>query len=158
MSIKNYLRLFKRFEAIDQKILTRLKTAPLNAFAKLWISQKDYSKHLKKRLKRGDVKNRADYYQKTITAYCQPRQIFYLEAKRPITLDKVFFISETWVDIFTPDGVLITSFPLKTSIDELLKNPKNRAYKAFVIPLTLHARKKDIICQKRTSHASDNSS
>ena len=158
MSTKNYIRLFKRFETIDQKILTRLKTANQNSFAKLWISQKDYSKHLKKRKKRGEVKNKTDYYQKTITTYCQPQSIYYLQAKSPASLDKVFFITNSWVDIFSPMGLLITSFPLKISIEELLKEPKNRAYDIFAIPPSLHARKKDIICQKRTSHASDNSS
>ncbi|BCD59398.1 MULTISPECIES: hypothetical protein [unclassified Nitratiruptor] len=153
MQIKNYLRIYRRFDEIDKKIIQSMKKINQNSFVRLWVSQKDFLKHLKKRLKRGDIANRRDYFQKTIQTLCRPNVIYYLKGRNPNMRDKIFFVKDTWVVIFLDDAKMITSFPLKISLDDLLQDKKNRNYLQIPIPSSEHNPKKVIICQKKGSYA-----
>ncbi len=155
MHVRNYLQIYKRFQNIDRQIMQRLSRLPQHGFAQLWITQKDYAKHLKKRLRRGEVKNSQDYMQKTLATLCFPSHIYYLQARTPKMRDKIFYVGNGWVSIFLSNAKMITSFPLRISLAELLSDRKNSAYLQVPIDLSLHNPKKVIICQKKESHATD---
>ena len=157
MKIKNYIAVFKRFERIDRAIAQHLSKVTPNSFASFWVSPHDYQKHLKKRLRRGDIKKKAELFTHAIQTYCHPDSIYYLKARQPQMRDKIFFIYEGWVDIFLDNGYLITSFPLKEDLQTLLNDKKNQNYIHIPIPLTYHQPKKAIICQKRSANAANDS-
>ena len=153
MRIRNYIQIYSRFEKIDREILQHLTKITQNSFVKLWISQKDYTKHLQKRLKHQEIKGRKEYLQKVLQTLCHPDKIYYLKGTAPPMRDKIFFIGDNWVTIFLDDAKMITAFPLKVSLHDLLQDHKNRAYLQIPIPLSFHNPKKVIICQKKESHA-----
>ncbi|BCD61307.1 hypothetical protein NitYY0826_C0146 [Nitratiruptor sp. YY08-26] len=156
MEVKNYVQIFRHFTLLDKKIVQNLSKINQNSFVRLWISQKDYFKHLKKRLKHKDIKNRKDYFQKTLQTICSPDTIYYLKGKNPSIKDKVLFIQKGWVVIFFDNAKIITSFPLKISLQDLLEDRKNKNYLQIQIPLSQHNVKKVIICQKKESYATHN--
>ena len=140
----NYLQILKRFDNFDTNLARAIKKALF--FSSLWVSERDFLKHLKKRLKHKEIANQKEYLQKTLQTLCSPIAIYYLY--HPLFKDKVIFSASNWVVILLQNGKIITSFPLYESLNSLLNDPKNRAYAQFLIPLAQHARKKVIICKK----------
>ena len=157
MRVKNYLAIFKRFERIDRSIDQRLSKIGPNSFASFWVSPHDYQKHLKKRLRHGDIKKKGELFTHATQTYCHPEAIYYLKGQLSQMRDKLLFVADGWVDIFLDNGRLITSFPLKEDLQTLLSDKKNQNYTKIPIPLLYHQPKKAIICQKRSIDAADNS-
>jgi hypothetical protein len=121
------------------------------------VSLHDYRKHLKKRLRRGDIKKKEELYERVFKTYCNPDAIYYLKARSPKTWDRILFIAQGWVDIFLDTGSLVTSFPLKEDLQALLRDNENKNYVPIPIPLSYHQPKKAIICQKRSANAANDS-
>jgi len=157
---RSYLALFKRFSSIDAKIWHNFLRRGSNSFAALWVTQKDYTKHIKKRLKRKEIASKGDYFQKSLHTFISPIAIYYLASKDPHGEDKIFYIADSWVDIVLDNAKLLTSFPRKVSLERLLQDPKNRGYFITPIPLPLHKPKKVIMYKKipKDSDAVHNSS
>ncbi|BCD67261.1 hypothetical protein [Nitratiruptor sp. YY09-18] len=141
MQLKNYLQIFRRFNSVHKDILQKVKKVNQNSFVRLWITPKDYLKHLKKRLKHKDIKNRFDYFAKTITTLSHPQTIYYLKSTTPSTKDKIIYIQGSWVVIACDDGKIITSFPLKKSVQDILRDKKNKNFIPIPLPLPTQNKK-----------------
>ncbi len=100
---------------IDHSFLRRLQRS--TRFERLWVSHHDFAKHLKKRLRHGDISSAQEYFEKTKQAALEPSLIYAVPSRRVHLL----YIGHGWVDVVSEDGRLITSFPLEEPVAKLLQ-------------------------------------
>ena len=126
-----------KIKRIDHSFLRRLQKS--SHFERVWVSHHDFAKHLKKRLRRGDISSAQEYFEKTKQAALEPSLIYAVPSRRL----QLLYIGHEWVDVVSEDGRLITSFPLEKPVAKLLqKEPKTFAIEPRALRTGYNKRKK----------------
>ena len=135
LDIKSYNRLMERYESKILKNFEKLdvksKEKAIGAFKKVWVSEKVYKEHLKKRIKVGHIKNEEEYFVKTIKCLSNAKECKIAIYNSKDTWDRIrYFDNEEWIVIFTENGEMITSH--KKELTELSFEEKHKKYGAEI--------------------------
>ena len=127
---KEELREFLKF---DGKIYSKVKDLNEDNFKELWVSEREYEKHIKKRLKEDVIKNERDYIDKIKNCVINPDEIYVKKYKEEIKekfnrWDRVYYKkSDMWVAIFNEKSKISTAYYIMKDFNEiLLKGEKNQ--------------------------------
>ena len=122
-------KILKNLQIIDRKIAHQLLRLTPQNFAKLWVSKKDFHKHLKKRTRLKEIATPQEYIDHIKEAFSEPQIIYYLNNHR----SKIVYVGKKWLDLYLDNAKLITSFPLTKPLKEVLK--KERLHRYHIIPI-----------------------
>lgn len=101
---------------------TGTKHSAIDTFPSLWMSIKDYERHITKRLyKEKVVIDEWDYIQKTFDALLSS-DVYYEAYEDPQLWDRVFYSKENnWAVVVAQNGKILTSYKIKSKIEDTLK-------------------------------------
>ena len=104
---------------------------PLEGFKALFVSEREFNKHLDHRIKRGHIKpgDWEDYLKKTLKAIAEATSAYYEKWTGKEGLwDKLLYNSELkWLVVISEDGYIITSMRLDKSLRDILLRDKKVA-------------------------------
>lgn len=90
---------------------------PEESFKKLWVDEKTYLQHLRKRLKFEEVKNWKDYLVKTFEALADYTDVYYEQYSN--SWDRIYYDRKhKWMVVLTEHGHIISSMKVKETLKE----------------------------------------
>ena len=117
----------------DKKILEIIKDLNVGNFKELWISEKEYRKHILKRLKEKVIENEKDYIDKIKNCVLNPDGVYIKkytrEAKEKFDRwDRVYYKKNNmWVAIFNEKAKINTAYYITKDFNEILfKGDRNQ--------------------------------
>jgi hypothetical protein len=137
--VKDLLSKVERVEEkkrqIEEAFRKRLDEFPVNnpfeGFKALFVSEREFKKHLEHRIKRGHIKpgDWKEYLEKTLEAIAGATSSYYEEwAGKEGLWDKVLYNSRLkWLVVISKGGYIITSMRLDKSLREILLRDKDIA-------------------------------
>ena len=90
---------------VDKKLYQDILQTAATSFVRLWVSGRDFKKHLKKRLKKGQIKSEEEYFKVFKEAFLNPKIV--CKEKDDI----VYFGKNGWVVVIDKEGKIVTVFP-----------------------------------------------
>ena len=116
----------KEFLVIDRKIFDNIRNINQENFKTLWLNEKEYKRHLQRRLKKGHIKNEEEYIQKIKEVFLNPSDIKWKKYKTGYKkdrdrFDRIYYRKgEFWVDVFLENGKIVTAFEIEKDYFEIL--------------------------------------
>ena len=122
---KEELEIFLEF---DSRVYKAVRDLRLENFKELWMSEREYRKHIQKRIDKAHIKNEEDYIRKIKDAFFNPDDIKWKRYRYDFKkiadrFDRIYYKkSDFWLDVFLENGKLVTAYRLeKDYYDILLK-------------------------------------
>ena len=120
--MEKYKEIENNFLSGIDSFKTETKHSAIDTFPLLWMSIKDYERHMTKRLyKEKVVTDEWDYIQKTFDALLSS-DVYYEAYEDPQLWDRVFYSKENnWAVVVAQNGKILTSYKIKSKIEDTLK-------------------------------------
>ena len=122
----------KEFLEVDKRIFEIVKNLDESNFKELWVSEREYKKHMLKRLKKGHIESKKDYIEKIKDAFLHPDDVKWKKYKSDFKqkanrFDRFYYKKgDWWVDVFLENEKIVTAYKLeKDYFEVLLKGDKN---------------------------------
>jgi len=116
----------EEFLEIDKKIFDIVKNLNEETFKDLWVSEREYKKHIKKRLNEKVIENENDYIEKIKECVTNPDEI-YLKKYSPEIKEqfnrwnRIYYKKNNlWVSIFNEKGKINTAYFISKDFNEIL--------------------------------------
>jgi len=118
----------KFIDSLENNFDTATKQSAIATFSSLWMGEKEYKKHLYKRINtEKSVKDEHDYIQKTFNSL-NSKEVYFEIYDAPDLWDRVFFSNEDkWAVVVAQNGKILTSYKINSTIQDTL----NKHIKAF---------------------------
>ncbi|MDF1583885.1 MAG: phage minor head protein [Methyloprofundus sp.] len=125
-----------RQTAIAENMLNSLAyTLAHNEFSASFYSVKSYDKHLEKRIKNGDIKDAADYHNKTMAVIQNATALTVAIPKEGMVGGKLQITQDDWIVLIGIEGRIITSYPFderKVTFEERHKDEGDQVYEYII--------------------------
>jgi len=131
----------KSFKTIDEIIGSRMVTLDMENFKKLWIDEKEYKKHIARRIADGAIDDENDYIGKIKEAFDAPDTVLWKKfTHRYKSLhsryDRIYYMKgKWWVDIFFENGKISTAFMLNRKFSEIVMKGDRKVFDVIDIPI-----------------------
>jgi len=128
------------FLEFDSRVCRAVRDLRIENFKELWVSEREYRKHIQKRLKEKVIEDENDYIRKIKDCVIYPDEVYFRkytkEAKKVFDRwDRVYYKKDNmWVSIFNERGKINTAFfIIKDFIKEVLSKGDKRQFDIIVI-------------------------
>ena len=132
----------KSFKAIDRTISDCMATLDAKNFQKLWIDEKEYKKHLARRIADGAIDDENDYIGKIKEAFDAPDTVIWKKFTHAYKelhgrYDRIYYMKGNWwVDIFFENGKISTAFVLNRQFSEIVMKGDKKVFDLIDIPIS----------------------
>jgi hypothetical protein len=119
----------EKYKIVENKLIASLKSnfntdtkeSVASTFQSLWVGEKEYKKHLIKRMNTEKVvKNEHDYIQKTFNAL-NSKEVYFEIYDAPDLWDRVFYSNDdNWAVVVAQNGKILTSYKIKSTIQDTI--------------------------------------
>jgi len=117
----------KAFLEFDSRVCRAVRDLRIENFKELWVSEREYLRHIKKRIKRGYIEDVDDYIDKIKEVFFHPDNVRWKKynkeyKNRSNRFDRFYYQKENlWVDIFLENGKIATAFVMdEKDFEEIL--------------------------------------
>jgi len=131
----------KEFLKADKNILEVVKNLDEGNFKELWVNEREYKKHMLKRLKKGHIKNKKDYIKKIKDTFLNPDDVKWKKYKSDFKqkskrFDRFYYKKgDWWVDIFLENNKIVTAYKLEKDYFEILLKGNRDTFEIINIPI-----------------------
>jgi len=115
--------ILKRFESFNE-------TEPIESFKRLWVNEKVYDNHLKKRLKENIIKDERDYLIKTFETLANYDLVLFFDNLNDGGWDRIHYNHQKeWAVIVGESGDILTSYEIYQTLEEIIQNNETKKIK-----------------------------
>lgn len=108
----------------------------------LWVNDKEYRKHIRRRLEKGHIKSEEEYLLKIKETFENPYDIKWKRYKKDFKqasnrFDRLYYkAKEFWIDIFLENGKIVTAFEIdQKEYEEILLKGDRATFELIDIPV-----------------------
>ena len=132
----------EKFREIDGKIFEAIKNLNKDNFKELWVDEREYERHLRRRFERGHIKSEKEYIEKIKEAFEHPYDVKWKRytndfKEKSNRFDRMYYKAQGfWIDIFLENGKIITAFEIdEKRYEEILTKGDVNTFELLDIPI-----------------------